>query len=198
MSGFTTVDLILLGLVVLSTIVGLWRGFIKEVFALAVWFFAFLAAFHFSGNIALLLEPHVDVPSARSGLAFVAVFLVVLVAGGLLTFLVGKLVEKTGLSGTDRLLGAVFGAARGLLLLIALILAAGFTPVPLDPWWAESRVIQALLPLAEWTGGFLPEAAHEYLELFPDPAAAEGTLPGTEVTPLPDTERGDPGQVSET
>lgn len=177
MNGITIVDLILLGLVVLSTVVGLWRGFIKEVFALAVWVFAFLAAFHYSGSVAVLLEPHVDVPSARSGLAFAGVFLVVLIVGGLLTFLVGKLVEKTGLSGTDRLLGAVFGAARGLLLLIALILAAGFTPVPLDPWWGESRVIQGLLPLADWTSEFLPEAAREYLDLYPDVAVEEDGQP---------------------
>ncbi len=173
MSGITTVDLILLGLVVLSTAVGFWRGFIKEVFALLVWVFAFLAAFHYSGSTAVLLEPYVDVPSARSGLAFVGVFLVVLIAGGLLTFLVGKLVEKTGLSGTDRLMGGIFGAARGLLLLIALILTAGFTPVPLDDWWQESDVIQGLLPLAEWAGEFLPETALEYLDLFPQPEAVE-------------------------
>jgi membrane protein required for colicin V production len=177
MSGFQTVDLILLGLVTLSVIVGLWRGFIKEVFALAVWVFAFMAAFYFSGSLAALLEPHVDVPSARSGLAFAGVFILVLVAGGLLTFLIGKLVEKTGLSGTDRLLGAVFGAARGLLLLLAMILAAGFTPVPLDPWWQSSRVIQGLLPLAEWSSTFLPEAALQYLDLYPEPPAAETDAP---------------------
>lgn len=177
----TTVDLVLLGLVALSLVVGLWRGFIKEVFALAVWVFAFMAAFHFSGGLAAWIETWVTVPSARQGLAFVAVFVGVLVVGGLLTWLVGQLVEKTGLSGTDRLLGGVFGAARGLLLLLALIIAAGFTPVPADPWWAESRVIQSLLPLAEWGADFLPEPVHEYLELVPGtaeeidpPAGGEG------------------------
>lgn len=179
-----TVDLVLLGLVALSIVVGLWRGFVKEVFALAVWVAALFAAFHFSGALAGRFEPWVEVPSARQGLAFAAVFLVVLVAGGLLTWLIGKLVETTGLSGTDRLLGAVFGAARGLLLLIALILAAGFTPVPADPWWSESRVIQSLMPLAEWSAGFLPEVAQEYLELHPEPAnEAEGELPTPAETP---------------
>lgn len=150
MSGITTVDLILLGLVVLSTAVGFWRGFIKEVFALLVWVFAFLAAFHYSGSTAVLLEPYVDVPSARSGLAFVGVFLVVLIAGGLLTFLVGKLVEKTGLSGTDRLMGGIFGAARGLLLLIALILTAGFTPCP---WMTGGRSQTLSRDCCRWRNG---------------------------------------------
>lgn len=164
-----TVDLVLLGFVVLSTIVGLWRGFIKEVFALAVWVFALAAAFHFSGALAGSLESWVEVPSARQALAFAGIFLVILIAGGLLTWIIGQLVEKTGLSGSDRLLGAIFGAIRGLALILALMIAAGFTPVPADPWWSESRVIQSLLPLAEWTIQFLPEATYEYLDFYPEP-----------------------------
>jgi membrane protein required for colicin V production len=164
----TTVDLVLLGIVGISLLVGLWRGFVEEVFALAVWAFAFLAAFQFSGLLAAELEPWVDMPSGRQGLAFAAVFLAVLAVGGLLTWLVGQLVAKTGLSGTDRLLGGLFGAVRGVLLVLALMIAAGFTPVPMDPWWGESRVIQALLPLADWFSGFLPDSVHEYLDLFPE------------------------------
>ena len=115
----------------------------------------------------------------RQGLAFAAVFLAVLAVGGLLTWLVGQLVQKTGLSGTDRLLGGLFGAARGLLLVLALIIAAGFTPIPLDPWWAESRVIQALLPLADWASGFLPESVLEYLDLYPSPPGQEAPAEAT-------------------
>ncbi|MEM1411053.1 MAG: CvpA family protein [Pseudomonadota bacterium] len=170
----STVDLVLIGLVAISTVVGLWRGFIKEVFALAVWAFAFVAAFHFSGAVAPQLEPWLELPSARQGLAFAGIFLGILIAGGLVTWLVGQLVEKTGLSGTDRLLGAVFGAARGLLIVLTLMIAAGFTPIPADPWWAESRVIQGLMPLAEWTATFLPDVALEYFDFDPDTAGEGG------------------------
>ena len=172
-----TPDLVLLGLVGLSVIVGFWRGFIKEVFALAVWIFAFLAAFHFSGLVADRLEPWVTVPSAQQGLAFAGIFLLVLITGGLLTWLISQLVEKTGLSGTDRVFGAVFGAARALILLLALIIVAGFTPVPQDPWWQESRVIQGLMPLADWSAGFLPESVRELLELHPGPDGLAGESP---------------------
>lgn len=160
----------LLGLIALSVLIGLWRGFIKEVFALAVWVLAFLLAFQYSDLAAVHLSGFVELPSARTAVAFGGIFILVLVAGGLLTWLVGKLVEKTGLSGTDRLLGAVFGALRGVLLIIALILVAGFTPIPNDPWWQQSRVIEALIPLADWTAGFLPETVREWLDLH---AAAE-------------------------
>ena len=101
----------------LSIAIGLWRGFIKEVFALAVWIAAFWLAFQFSGVLAEMIGEAISLPSARTALAFVGIFIVVLLIGALATWLLGKLVEGTGLSGTDRLFGAVFGAARGLSLI---------------------------------------------------------------------------------
>ena len=149
------------------------RGFIKEAFSLAVWAAAFLVAFQYSGMLALQLENHIELPSARNALAFSGLFLLVLLIGGLLTFLIGKLVEKTGLSGTDRLLGGVFGGIRGLVLVIALMLVAGLTPVPQDPWWNSSRSIQSLLPLAEWSARFLPDYILEYMDMSPEPIEPE-------------------------
>lgn len=161
------VDWALLGLIAISFLIGLWRGFIKEVFALAVWVAAFLVAFLYSGVLADLIGDRIELPSARSALAFAGLFLFVLLVGGLLTWLIGKLVEKTGLTGTDRLLGSLFGLLRGVLLVVALIIVAGFTPIPEDPWWDESRVIRSMLPLADWGATFLPDEVLEYFELFP-------------------------------
>lgn len=167
------VDYAVLGVIVLSILVGALRGFIKEVFSLAVWAAAFLVAFQYSGALAMMLESHVELPSARTSLAFAGLFLVVLLIGGLITFLIGKLVEKTGLSGTDRLLGGVFGAFRGLILILVVMLVAGLTPVPQDPWWQQSRSIQSLMPLAEWSAQFLPDYILEYMDLTPDPVEVE-------------------------
>ena len=165
--------MVVLGIVAISILVGAIRGFIKEAFSLAVWAAAFLVAFQYSGILALQLENHIELPSARNALAFSGLFLVVLLIGGLLTFLIGKLVEKTGLSGTDRLLGGVFGGIRGLVLVIALMLVAGLTPVPQDPWWNSSRSIQSLLPLAEWSAQFLPDYILEYMDMSPEPIEPE-------------------------
>jgi membrane protein required for colicin V production len=153
------------GIIVISILVGAIRGFIKEAFSLAVWAAAFLVAFQYSGALALQLESHIELPSARTSLAFVGLFLAVLLVGGLVTFLIGELVEKTGLSGTDRLLGGVFGGVRGLFLVLAIMLVAGLTPVPQDPWWQQSRTIQSLMPLAEWSAKFLPDYILEHMEL---------------------------------
>lgn len=158
-------DYIIFAIIAISILVGGIRGFIKEAFSLAVWAAAFLVAFQYSGVLAQQLESHIELPSVRTALAFAGLFLSVLLVGGLLTFLVGKLVEKTGLSGTDRLFGGVFGGVRGLALVLSLILVAGLTPIPRDPWWQQSRSIQSLLPLAEWASQYLPGYILEHLDL---------------------------------
>ena len=158
-------DFGVLGIIAVSLVVGMLRGFIKEAFSLVVWVAAFLVAFKYSGALALQLQEHIELPSARTALAFSGLFLVVLIVGGLLTFMTGKLVEKTGLSGTDRLLGGLFGGIRGVALVLGLMLVLGLTPVPQDPWWQHSRTIQSLLPLAEWITQFLPDYITEHLDL---------------------------------
>lgn len=161
-------DYVVLAIIAISILVGSIRGFIKEAFSLAVWAAAFLIAFQYSGALALQLENHIELPSVRTSLAFAGLFISVLLVGGLLTYLVGMLVEKTGLSGTDRLLGGVFGGVRGLALVLAIMLFAGMTPVPQDPWWQQSRTIQSLMPLAEWSAQFLPDYILEHMELDKD------------------------------
>lgn len=172
-------DYAILGTILISILVGALRGFIKEVFSLLVWAAAFTIAYLYADNVAVLMEAHVSLPSARTAIGFTGLFVVVLLIGGLVNYLLGRLVESTGLSGTDRLLGGVFGLGRGLVLVIVVLLVAGFTPIPSDPWWKNSVVIQRLLPLAEWAGGFLPETVSQHLDFEPkEPPAKEKDKPG--------------------
>ena len=169
-------DYAILAVIAISTLVGALRGFIKEVFSLVVWAAAFLVAYHFSGDVADMMEDAVSLPSARSAMGFTGLFVAVLLIGGLINYLLGRLVETTGLSGTDRLLGGVFGAARGLALVVAVLLVAGFTPIPADPWWQESRNIARMMPLVNWTAAWLPESIAEHLDF--EPAEAKQAAPG--------------------
>lgn len=166
-------DYAILAVIAVSVVVGALRGFIKEVFSLIVWAAAFLVAYHFAGDVADLMADAVTLPSARTAMGFAGLFIAVLLVGGLINYLLGKLVETTGLSGTDRLLGGVFGAARGLALIVAMLLVSGFTPIPADPWWKESATIQRLLPLVEWSAGLLPETVSEHLDFEPGEEDAE-------------------------
>lgn len=171
-------DYAILAVVAISTLVGTLRGFIKEAFSLLVWAAAFLVAYHFSGDVAELMQDAVSLPSARLAMGFTGLFVAVLLVGGLLNYLLGRLVESTGLSGTDRLLGGVFGAGRGLALVVAVLLVAGFTPLPADPWWRESATIARLMPLVDWAAGWLPEPIAGYLDFDPEPALeSEGAAP---------------------
>lgn len=168
-------DYAILAVMAISIGVGALRGFIMEVFSLLVWVAAFGVAYHFAGDVAVLMEGSVTLPSARIAMGFTGLFIAVLLVGGLINYLLGRLVESTGLSGTDRLLGGAFGAARGLALVLVLLLVAGLTPLPEDPWWQESRVITRLMPMVDWAATYLPESISGHLDF--DPAASAHTDP---------------------
>ena len=172
-------DYAILGVLGISLLVGLLRGFIKEVFSLVVWAAAFVVAYRFADDVAGLMETAVTVPSARTAIGFIGLFIVVLIIGGLANYLLGRLVESTGLSGTDRLLGGFFGIARGVAIVVAGILVTGFTPIPADPWWKESRMIQSFMPLVTWSVEFLPEQAAEYLDFEPELENSDEEEPDT-------------------
>lgn len=184
-------DYAVLAVIAISTLVGALRGFVKEVFSLLVWVAAFAVAYYFSGDAAALMEGAVSLPSARMAMGFTGLFVAVLLVGGLLNYLLGRLIESTGLSGTDRLLGGVFGAARGLALVVAVLLVAGFTPIPADPWWQESQTIRRLMPLVEWAATWLPDSIGEHLDFEPGDADAPDPDAGAE------PEDADSGQPSE-
>nr|WP_246387592.1 CvpA family protein [Chiayiivirga flava] len=172
----TWVDIVLLAILGLSALVGLWRGFVVEVMSLAVWAAAFWLAFAFGDDVAALFEQAVQSPSARLFLGYAVLFIGALIVGGLATWLMGKLVQSTGLSGTDRLLGLGFGLLRGAALCCVLVLLFGFTPMPQDAWWRESRVLPGFQSGAEWLRGWLPAAVAERVRF--DPAvAAQSLLP---------------------
>ncbi|GIX29557.1 MAG: hypothetical protein KatS3mg124_0029 [Porticoccaceae bacterium] len=143
-------DWVILAILAFSTLLSAVRGFVREALSLAVWAAAVLGAAAFHRELAGTFAGIAPTPSLQALLAWVAIFLAVLMAGSLLVFLLGKLVEGSGLSGTDRLLGAVFGAARGFLVVMAiLIVLPAVLPVSQDPWWRESRLIPHFLAFEE-------------------------------------------------
>jgi membrane protein required for colicin V production len=156
-------DYAILGICLVSMLVSLFRGFIREVFSLLVWIAAGYAALQAAGPLSLQLENLIEVPSVRVIVAFVGVFVLVLVVGGLVNYLLGKLVAGTGLSGTDRLLGALFGALRGVAIVTIGVILATFTPFVEDPWWQESILLPEFERLGIWLVGFFPESIQAYL-----------------------------------
>ena len=149
------VDYVIIGILGLSALISLMRGFVREALSLAAWVLAFWVSWTFFRELAVQLD-WFTVPSVRLGAAFAILFIATLMVGALVNFLMGQLVDKTGLSGTDRLLGMFFGAARGAVLVAILVLLAGLTPFPNDPWWTQSQLIGYFQELAIWLKELLP------------------------------------------
>jgi membrane protein required for colicin V production len=181
-------DYAILATILISILVGFLRGFIKEVFSLVIWAAAFIVAYQYGGDLAVMMEDHVTLPSARTAMGFLGLFLVVLIIGGLLNYLIGRLVETTGLSGTDRLLGGVFGSARGLALVIVALMVSGFTPIPADPWWKGSAMIHRMMPMVMWAVDFLPDNVREHLDFNPEPEQPEDENSSHESDPEQDND----------
>jgi len=150
------IDVVILALIALSAILSLFRGFVREALALASWLIALWVAMSFYRELATVLAQWIQTPSAQQLVAFALLFICVLLLGTLVNYLVGKLVDRTGLTGTDRMLGIVFGVARGAFIVALLVLFAGFTPMPQDPWWQDSQLLVYFEDLAMWMRNFLP------------------------------------------
>ena len=144
-------DWAIIAILGLSTLISLVRGFVREALSLLIWVVAFVVAAVFHQQLAGHLVNMVDTPSLRALVAWILLFFGVLISGSLISFLLGQLVESTGLSGTDRLLGAVFGAFRGFIVVMAiLIILPGLLPVSQDPWWQRSVLIPYFLSCEDW------------------------------------------------
>lgn len=149
-------DYFIVILIAVSTLIGLWRGLLREVISLATWAAAIAIAFLFSEDGATHLTPYIDLPSIRVAVAFGGLFLATLLIGGLIGILASQLVHYTGLTGTDRVLGMAFGLARGGVIIAVLVLAAGLTPLPKDPWWQQALLLRHFQEAAIWLRDFMP------------------------------------------
>jgi len=146
-----SVDLGIVGIIVVSALISLIRGFVKEAMSLVIWVIAFAVAMNFQEPLAEHLVSFIGLASIRQLVAWGGLFVGTLLLGSMANFLLGKLVSSTGLSGTDRTLGLVFGIFRGLLIVLALvIILPQAVPVDQDPWWIESSLIPILQGFETW------------------------------------------------
>ncbi|WP_417791205.1 CvpA family protein [Stutzerimonas xanthomarina] len=149
--AFTWVDWAFIAVVVISSLISLKRGFVKEALSLLTWIIAGVVAWMFGGALSHHLSEFISTPSFQVIAACAILFVMTLLVGALVNFLIGELVRVTGLSGTDRFLGMVFGAARGGLLVVVLVGLLSLAPVQQDPWWRESTLLPHFLLVADWS-----------------------------------------------
>lgn len=176
------VDLFILGIVAVSMLVGFFRGFFPEVVAVLTWVAAALGGLHLSGWVEPYLAGKLGSVTAELWASRAILFVVILIVGGLLGQLVALVVDKAGLSGTDKMLGLAFGFVRGAVVVGVLVLVAQLVGFPRDAWWSESRLIPFGETIAGAIRGILPDSVSQYIES----EAAEAAGAPRDPAPAPD------------
>jgi membrane protein required for colicin V production len=152
------VDWVFIVIVLLSTLVGFWRGFVREALSLATWIAAFWLAWAFSNVAAGWFARWITTPSLQMVAGFALLFFIVLIVGALVNHFAAIALERTGLTGTDRGVGTVFGLFRGVVLVTVLVLVGQLLRLNRDLWWDQSLFIEYFEPVAIWLTGFFPES----------------------------------------
>jgi len=142
----TGFDFVLLGVLGVSTTLGLWRGLIKELLSLVAFGLAFLAAVWWGPGLSdLSLLSWVKHEYLRLGISYAGIFVATLLCVGLVNLALGAMIKSTGLSPADRGLGGLFGFLRGFLLVLVLVVIAGYTPLPQEVWWKQAMFSQQVV-----------------------------------------------------
>ena len=144
------VDITIIGIIAFSASVSIIRGFIREALSLVSWVLAFFIAGHFYTYITQYLT-YFENDMIRIAVAITILFFATLLVCSFVSYVIGQLVQKTGLSGTDRVLGVCFGVLRGILVVAALLfLVDTFTSLSKSPYWTESQLIPHFHFIIRW------------------------------------------------
>jgi membrane protein required for colicin V production len=156
-------DWVFLAILLMSFLIGAWRGLVYELLSLASWAAAFVLAQWFAPDVAQKLPMAGAGESVRYAAGFGLTFVVAVFAGGLIAALIKKLISAVGLAPMDRVLGAVFGLVRGLVVLLAITVVVAMTPLKTSVWWTESMGAGALGAVLKGLKPVLPQEFAKYL-----------------------------------
>ncbi|WED44158.1 CvpA family protein [Legionella cardiaca] len=151
------VDLLIIAVIALSVITGLIRGFVKELIALAVWILAIWLAFSYSQTLDPWLQKYIQDKTARTVTAFILILVAILIAGGIVNALLSFILKRSGLSGTDRILGMGFGFVRGVFIIALIMVVVKMTSLPYEEYAQKSTLYSKFDPVVNWLYAQMPE-----------------------------------------
>ena len=154
----TVVDVIIIFVIFLSALFSLIRGFVKEAVSLTTWIMATWISATFAPKMAVLLSGSIDSEAVRLATGFGLLFILTLMFGALVNFIISQFVKKTGLSGADRVLGVGFGFLRGLIIIVVFVVIGSMTPLPEQQWWQSSDLLGRFEELALMLKPYFPES----------------------------------------
>ncbi len=168
------VDYIIITILLFSIVAGFARGIVKELLSVLTWIIAFIASSLFAGKLASAFTGSSTVQSAVAdtsnavganaaepvsmlalGLSFVSIFLVILVIGSLISYVISGAVDTAGLGFVNRMFGGVFGLARGILINLVFIFIVQLTSYSQESYWKESKLVPMYQPAVSWIEGLV-------------------------------------------
>ena len=152
MTGF---DYAVIGIMLISLLLGLWRGFVYEVLSLTGWPLAFVLSKLYAGEVEKMLP--ITQEEVRVVLAYALVFITALLVWGMLAWLISRLFKAVGLGGMDSVLGGLFGLLRGALVIVVMAWLAGLSSIPEQPFWHNAKFSRAAEDIALLTKVWLPD-----------------------------------------
>lgn len=164
----TALDVAMIGVLALSMLFAYVRGVTRELIALLAWVLGFVAAVAFTPLVGAWLPEFGGSPVVRYLIAFVAILIGSLLVGALIAWPLASVIRKAGLGFVDRFLGALFGVARGVVLVLAFVLIAGLTSLPRYDWWQNSALVPPLVIVAVSLSPWLPRDWAEGLDYSRD------------------------------
>lgn len=158
----TGADIAILIIFALPALVGVAYGFLNIAFSLLAWALALGISVKLTPVFSPMLAAYIETPLFRHALAFTGLFIISLIILTAIGFLVVKLLGRTGLTATDRILGLFFGMGLGGLIIVIVVFMAGFTALPTENWWQSSKLLGPFEKACLWAGRYLPESMAEY------------------------------------
>jgi len=156
------IDYAIIGVIILSTVISFFRGFLREAVSLVVWIAGIAIALRYANVVQLGFKTWFASPSVRYIVAFMSLFLLVFIIGIIINMLLHALIHKTGLTITDRILGFVFGAVRGLLIVAILLMFVSIGSVKDGTALAQSSLAPEFKPAVVWLNEFLPQHTKQF------------------------------------
>jgi len=153
-----SLDYVIVAVIAISALVGLLRGFVRETVSLLAWLAAFWLAVAYSEAVAVHLSRFIAAPAVRFGVAFVVIFLGVLIAGMIVNYILASLLKKAGVRTSDRILGGLFGTARGLVAVGLVVVLVELTPLVQSPSWRGSMLVGYIQPMVSHFHRYVPGA----------------------------------------
>ena len=162
--GLSLTDGVLCGILLLSLVIGAWRGLVHELMSLAGWVAAFFVAQWLAQDVAQWLPLWREAaPQVRYAVSFVLVFVASMFAAALVSWLLGKVVSTAGLKPVDRSLGGIFGLVRGVVVLLVLAVVVHLLGMRSQDWWQDSWVTPVLSTLLAGLKPVLPQTMQTWL-----------------------------------